>query len=623
MNNKPDYSEYGYNIIQELGRNREGGRITWLASSIATNQQVVIKQYSFAQTNSDWPGFNAHQREIEILQALNNPRIPKYLGAFPASNGFCLVQEYINAYSLAMRRTFAEEEIKDIAIQLLEILIYLQNRIPCIIHRDIKPENILVDAELNVYLIDFGFARIGSQEVSSSSVFVGTPGFIPPEQLLKPTKATDLFALGVTLICLLTGTKSTEIYKLIDDNDPTNIQYQHLLPQLSIRFLDWLEIMIQPKLKDRFDNAQQALDVLKPLDVTRCPQAEFSNLQVFNPTCLGEKIYQSITINNIIPDTLLEGRWEVVYHPNDPLNKQNSHPWIRITPMSFVSNNTKCEIEIDTSKLMADRLYKRQLLLCINGYPKVHTLTMQVQTAPIPIEKQKLSYTSLIWAFITGEIATLTVTKIIPLIFALNQITFRYALNTHNSVLIALITSFVMIILYAIISTVIIGIHHLFKRNQAKSNSNFYPIKYWQDIAEPTLDIGFKFAIPTIIIVSSYVANFNRNQANNLLEVILNSIEISINSSIATVTVGLIIVCINSFIVWLLLKIINNWSSLFAGVFGASFGFGFIGGFLNQSTILAIGITGTPLLYTLLYQPIKHQKLIAKYRDSEQNLIKP
>lgn len=64
MNNKPDYSEYGYNIIQELGRNREGGRITWLASSIATNQQVVIKQYSFAQTNSDWPGFNAHQREI-------------------------------------------------------------------------------------------------------------------------------------------------------------------------------------------------------------------------------------------------------------------------------------------------------------------------------------------------------------------------------------------------------------------------------------------------------------------------------------------------------------------------------------------------------------------------------
>ncbi len=187
MNSKPDYSEHGYNIIQELGRNREGGRITWLASAIAsltlryaTDKQVVIKQYSFAQIDSNWSGFNAHQREIEILQGLTNPKIPKYIGAFPASNGFCLVQKYIDAPSLAIPRTFEPEDIKNIAIQLLEILVYLQNRTLCIIHRDIKPENILVDAELNVYLIDFGFARIGSQEVSNSSVFVGTPGFIPP-----------------------------------------------------------------------------------------------------------------------------------------------------------------------------------------------------------------------------------------------------------------------------------------------------------------------------------------------------------------------------------------------------------------------------------------------------------
>ncbi len=139
MNSKPDYSEHGYKINHELGRNQQGGRITWLASSITTDNQVVIKQYSFAQIDSNWSDFKAHQREIEILQELNHPRIPKYLGAFPTSNGFCLVQEYIDAPSLATPRTFEPEDIKQIAIQVLEILAYLQCRIPCIIHRDIKP----------------------------------------------------------------------------------------------------------------------------------------------------------------------------------------------------------------------------------------------------------------------------------------------------------------------------------------------------------------------------------------------------------------------------------------------------------------------------------------------------
>ncbi len=139
----------------------------------------------------------------------------------------------------------------------------------------------------------------------------------------------------------MTATKSTEIQQLIDEDDLSQIRFRHLLPQLSLSFLDWLEMMVQPKLKDRFANAQQALNALKDLDVGRCPQAEFSNqLQDFNATRLGEKVWQSITMENPIPDTLLEGRWEVASHPHDPLRKRNFHPWIRITPMNFASNST-------------------------------------------------------------------------------------------------------------------------------------------------------------------------------------------------------------------------------------------------------------------------------------------
>jgi serine/threonine protein kinase len=216
----PDFQAQGYQVIKELGRNREGGRISWLATNINTGRQEVIKQFCFAQAGSSWSGSEAHEREIQVLKGLKHPGIPSYLSSFETSDGFCLVQEYIDAPNLAETRSFSPEEIKQIAVKVLEILVYLQNRIPSVIHRDIKPENILVDEHINVYLIDFGFARIGSHYVAGSSVFKGTPGFIPPEQMFKPTDATDLYALGVTLICLLTGIKSTKIDQLQDEDDP-------------------------------------------------------------------------------------------------------------------------------------------------------------------------------------------------------------------------------------------------------------------------------------------------------------------------------------------------------------------------------------------------------------------
>jgi serine/threonine protein kinase len=155
----PDFSSHGYQVTRELGRNREAGRITYLATAQNLEQQVVIKEFRFAVADANWSGFKAYQREIEMLQQLEHPRIPRYLDSFETKVGFCLVQEYKNAPSLVERRSFNPEDIKQIAVSVLEILVYLQRRVPPIIHRDIKPENILVDKQLNAYLVDFGFAR--------------------------------------------------------------------------------------------------------------------------------------------------------------------------------------------------------------------------------------------------------------------------------------------------------------------------------------------------------------------------------------------------------------------------------------------------------------------------------
>ncbi len=263
----PDFSSHGYQVTRELGRNREAGRITYLATAQNLDQQVVIKEFRFALADANWSGFKAYQREIEMLQQLEHPRIPRYLDCFETQVGFCLVQEYKNAPSLVERRSFNPEDIKQIALSVLEILVYLQRRTPPIIHRDIKPENILVDKQLNAYLVDFGFARIRGGEMALSSVAAGTPGFMPPEeQFGRPlTEASDLYSLGAMLICLLTGTRSVEVGNLIDDN--YRFDFKKLVPKLNTRFISWLEKMVAPNVKQRYPNAAAALDALKPMRV--------------------------------------------------------------------------------------------------------------------------------------------------------------------------------------------------------------------------------------------------------------------------------------------------------------------------------------------------------------------
>ena len=230
-----------------------------------SDREVVIKEFRFALSDASWSSFKAYEREIQVLQQLDHPRIPRYLNSFETRSGFCLVTEYKNAPSLGSRRNFTPAEVKQIAVSVLEILVYLQQG--TIVHRDIKPENILVDDRLNAYLVDFGLARLRNGEVAVSSVAAGTPGFMPPEEMFDRalTAASDLYSLGATLICLLTGTRSVDITDLIDDNLCFNLK--ELAGQLSPSFIDWLTKMTSPQVKQRYANADIALSALKPIQV--------------------------------------------------------------------------------------------------------------------------------------------------------------------------------------------------------------------------------------------------------------------------------------------------------------------------------------------------------------------
>ncbi|MBX9256026.1 protein kinase [Desmonostoc muscorum CCALA 125] len=651
----PDFNEDGYQILRELGRNREGGRITWLASKVDTGEQVVVKQFCFAQAGSSWSGFKAYEKEIQFLQELNHPGIPHYLSSFDRPDGFCLVQEYINAPSLVETHSFAPEEIKQIAVKALEILVYLQNRIPPIIHRDIKPENILVDEQLNVYIIDFGFARVGSQEVAASSVFRGTPGFIPPEQMFKPTDATDLYALGATLICLLTGIKSTKIYQLQDQDDPYLIKFHHLLPQLSLRFLDWLEKMVQPLQKNRFANAKSALEALKPLDVIRVAVVDFSQTVLeFKANRLGQKLTQSITVENPIQDTLLEARWEVEPHNNDPPHTPDYHAWISVTPAEFSGNDIRCQVQIDTSKLMADKQYKRQLILHSNAYPQTRTLTVKVQTATLSIEKRELPYIEMMGVFL--------IFAVFPIVLYFLNVT---AINTGwydaypalfgatvFGCLVGFITGSASVagsaagwmtggfgfITYVVVAVLfkggvfndLVGAVAMLLLTIGGLLAGPWIGGWWSEYLQGWGNTSWKIKVQSATItvlgslagalVGSVIGNcliavsiILFNEAYPFLVLIVEPIVVAIITSIALVFAKEVI--IEGIFTTLVLL-------LTAGV-GISLGIGWKVGLFNQYILLALAFTGLPLATMLSYLPLKQRILIAKYRKFQQNLIKP
>src|SRR5919199_1102071 len=330
MNNAPNPSRRRprYQMIRELGRNPADGHITYLARDNQSQQLVVIKQFVLAQSNTDELGFKAYAHEIKSLQELDHPGIPRYIDFFETKAGFCLVQEYKNVQSLALVSHFSTEQIKPIAISVLEILVYLQSRIPAVIHRNIKPENILLDEQLNVYLVDFGVARISAGEVDISGITAGTLGFMAPEQLYdrQLTEATDLYGLGATLLYLLIGTTSMAVDNLIHENGRVN--FKHLLPSLSLSSKDGSAI-------DRLEKIGDDIN----LPTLSLPEVKFNPLILeFKTKQLGEKLTQSVTVINSVPKTLLEGYWEVVAQENALRDIGNSHEWIFVEPVKFKGN---------------------------------------------------------------------------------------------------------------------------------------------------------------------------------------------------------------------------------------------------------------------------------------------
>ncbi|EAZ91963.1 serine/threonine protein kinase [Crocosphaera chwakensis] len=411
MNNQLIVLNQRYKVLETLHQHHGNNRSTYLAKDLQFNEQVIIKEFKFLKT-VEWKNFKDYEREVNILKSLNHPYISQYLDSFETEKSLCLVQKYISGKSLAISRTFTPEDIKKIALNILDILIYLQAQTPPIIHRDIKPENILIDDNLNTYLIDFGLSSFGNQERGKSSVAAGTFGFMAPEQIYNKTltKATDLYGLGMTLICLLTGTRSTDIQHLI--NDDNILSFHEQLPPINSAFINWLEKLTKINHKERYFSAKAAYNGLKIIQVDYTKEVVLKELRLkIHEKELDQTIIKVLKTKTVIPKKVRTGVWEFIPHPNDPFSKVDSHPWLKINPSKFEINQSQTTLSINPQNLMRNRVYERQI--CLHTYEDEevnYILALKIFIPPLNLINIKHHFFVLVISWLLSFLITFHVT---------------------------------------------------------------------------------------------------------------------------------------------------------------------------------------------------------------------
>ena len=252
-----------YRLVTLLGEGRFG--TTYEAEDLTNYQRVAIKALP-PKPLKDSKVLELFEREANILASLDRPAIPKFLDSCYIDRAthrqFYLVRELIDGESLAdlVKKGWhaSEEEIKDIAIQILECLEYLHGLEPPAIHGDIKPENIIRCRDGKVFLVDLKAVPEVYRHPFAEDLLVGTVGYMPPEQYSSPVKpATDIYGLGATLLFLLTHSSPEEL-----PQHQLRIQFRDRV-NVSPELADVLEKMLEPFIEDRFKSATQVLEVLK------------------------------------------------------------------------------------------------------------------------------------------------------------------------------------------------------------------------------------------------------------------------------------------------------------------------------------------------------------------------
>ncbi|MGL4882356.1 MAG: protein kinase domain-containing protein, partial [Waterburya sp.] len=259
-----------YIIQHQLGQGGFGR--TYLAEDMGRfREKFVIKEFMpvLRNTSAFKKAEELFQREAAILHQLEHPQIPRFWEIFRQEKRIFLVLDYIAGFTykdlleqrLQQGYCFSEPEIFELLQNLLPVLGYIHRR--GIIHRDISPDNIILRNEDRLpVLIDMGGVKQVAMEVGTqlesgqiiatdSFTRLGKVGYAPDEQIQLGLVAphSDLYALAVTILVLMTGKKSQELL----NQNTLQWQWEQEL-QLNSLLAKTIKQMLAPKPVSRFQS---------------------------------------------------------------------------------------------------------------------------------------------------------------------------------------------------------------------------------------------------------------------------------------------------------------------------------------------------------------------------------
>lgn len=197
-----------YRIINQIG---QGGMATvYKAYQLSMDRNVAIKVLP-GQLAESAEFIQRFQQEARIIANLEHPHILPVFD-FGESDGVTyFVMRFLEGGTLKDRMKdgpLSWDEIDRLFTQLAEALGYAHDR--GIVHRDLKPANALIDTNGNLFLTDFGIAKLlesASPRLTQTDAVMGTPAYISPEQAqaLTVDRRSDIYSLGIILYEMVTG----------------------------------------------------------------------------------------------------------------------------------------------------------------------------------------------------------------------------------------------------------------------------------------------------------------------------------------------------------------------------------------------------------------------------------
>jgi len=247
-----------YRIISILGQGGMGA--VYRAQDENLDIPVAVKENLYLSDEFT----RQFQREATILANVKHLNLPRVVDYFIVSNqGQYLIMDYIEGEDLRQRiermNSLPPQDAILIGIEICNALDYLHNRNPSVVHRDIKPGNIKITPESEIYLVDFGLAKImqGSQ-VTITGARAMTPGYSPPEQYgtARTDARSDIYSLGATLYAALTGVIPEDgLARATGKSQLTPVR--QIQPRIDRRLAAVIEKCLAVEPGDRFQSANE------------------------------------------------------------------------------------------------------------------------------------------------------------------------------------------------------------------------------------------------------------------------------------------------------------------------------------------------------------------------------